>query len=209
MGRLRPGAALRRRWAVGWTSHEVGSWACPVGRWNPHHDAGATGVSVADGEGSLECAADADPDDRRNGRGGDSRQRVRLAAVCSVVAFLASSSGVGLSSFLVAVWLPSGLRSASDKNHAAYGIGLRVTRHPRMGAVEELKVPLGELAGLGPHRDRDLSRRTVLVRPAKQDHGHPLHRQTPRKKHGRAFQKLIANDAGFFAFTLRSVEERS
>ena len=94
-------------------------------------------------------------------------------------------------------------------NSAMLRIGSRVTRHPRMGAVEELKVPLGELAGLGPHRDRDLSRRTVLVRPAKQDHGHPLHRQTPRKKYGRAFQKLIANDAGFFAFTLRGVEERS
>ena len=30
------------------------------------------------------------------------------------------------------------------KEHAAYGIGLSMTRHPRMGAVEELKVPLRE-----------------------------------------------------------------
>jgi hypothetical protein len=116
VGRLRPGAGLRRRWAVGWASDEVGSWSCPMGRWNPHHDAGATGVSVADGEGSLECAADADPDDRRNGRGGDRRQRVRLAAVCSVVAFLASSSGDGLSSFLVAPWPSSGGRSDRSKS---------------------------------------------------------------------------------------------
>jgi hypothetical protein len=31
-----------------------------------------------------------------------------------------------------------------EQKHAAYGIGLRVTRHPRMGAVEELKVPVRE-----------------------------------------------------------------
>ncbi len=30
------------------------------------------------------------------------------------------------------------------KEHAAYGIGIRVTRHPRMGAVEEPTVPLRE-----------------------------------------------------------------
>ncbi len=33
---------------------------------------------------------------------------------------------------------------APEKKHAAYGIGMRVTRHPRMGAAEELKVPLRE-----------------------------------------------------------------
>ena len=121
MGRLRPGTGLRRRWAVGWASDEVGSWACPVGRWNPHHDAGATGVSVADGEGSLECAADADPDDRRNGRGGDRRQRVRLAAVCPVVAFLASSSGVGLNSFLATLWPPCRSKQKRAASHRLEG----------------------------------------------------------------------------------------
>jgi len=30
------------------------------------------------------------------------------------------------------------------RSNAAYGIGFRVTRHPRMGAVEELKVTLRE-----------------------------------------------------------------
>jgi len=98
VGGVRLGAGLRRPWAVGWASHEVGSWPCPLGRWDGGHAAGATGVPVADGEGSMECAADADPDDRRNGRGGDRRQRVYLAAVCPVVAFPASSSVDGLSS---------------------------------------------------------------------------------------------------------------
>ena len=134
MGRLRLGADLRRRWAVGWASDEVGPWACPVGRWDGRHGAGATGVSVADGEGSVECAADADPDDRRYGRGGDRRQRVRLAAVCPVVAFLASSSGVGLSSFLATLWPPCRCK----QKRAAYGIGSGVTRHPRKGAAEQL-----------------------------------------------------------------------
>jgi hypothetical protein len=31
-----------------------------------------------------------------------------------------------------------------QKNYAAYGIGLRVTRHPRMGAVEQPEVALRE-----------------------------------------------------------------
>ena len=30
------------------------------------------------------------------------------------------------------------------EEHAAYGIGFTSTRHPRMGAVEELRVPLRE-----------------------------------------------------------------
>lgn len=119
VGRLRSGAGLRRRWAVGWASDEVVPWAFSVGRWDGRYAAGATGVSVADGEGSLECAADADPDDRRNGRGGDRRQRVCLAAVCSVVAFLASSSGVGLSSFLTALWPPARAVPSRRKKHGA------------------------------------------------------------------------------------------
>jgi len=31
-----------------------------------------------------------------------------------------------------------------EKEHAAYGIGLRMTRHPRMGAVEEPWVAVRE-----------------------------------------------------------------
>jgi len=116
VGRLRPGAALRRRWAVGWASDEVGPWACPVGRWDSRHAAGATSVPVADGEGSVECSADADPDNRRDGRGGDRRQRLRLAAVRPVVAFVASSSVDGLSSFLIALWPPSYLCSPRSKD---------------------------------------------------------------------------------------------
>jgi hypothetical protein len=105
MGRLRPGATPRRPWAVGWASDEVGSGACPVGHWHGGYAAWTTGVPVADGEGSMERAPDADPDDRRNGRGGDRRQRIRLAAMRPVVAFLASSSSSGLSSLLVVLSL--------------------------------------------------------------------------------------------------------
>lgn len=36
------------------------------------------------------------------------------------------------------------VRASNLKNVAAYGIGLRVTRHPRMGAVEEPEVTVGE-----------------------------------------------------------------
>lgn len=123
MGRVRPGAALRGAGAVGWASHEVVSRACPVGRWDGGHAAGATGISMADGEGSMECPSDAHPDDRRNGRGGDSRQRVRLAAVRLVVAFPASSAGDGLSSFLVALWPPSESRSATIKKPRCFASG--------------------------------------------------------------------------------------
>ncbi len=39
---------------------------------------------------------------------------------------------------------PSRAVPTESKNNAACGIGLRVTRHPRMGAVEEPEVPLRE-----------------------------------------------------------------
>jgi hypothetical protein len=141
MGGVRPGAGLGRRWALVWASDEVRSGACPVGRWDGGHAARATGVPVADGEGSMECAADADPDDRCNGRGGDRRQRVRLAAVRPVVAFLASSSGGCLSSFLAVLSLHLASVPLRSKT-TLLRIGCRVTRHPRMGAAQQPEVAI-------------------------------------------------------------------
>ena len=41
-------------------------------------------------------------------------------------------------------WVLSRPPHRQEQKRAAYGIGLGVTRHPRMGAAEELKVPLRE-----------------------------------------------------------------
>ena len=59
---------------------------------------------------------------------------------------LRRSVGRSAAASLARSWPFSGLRAAPKQKHAAYGIGLRVTRHPRMGAAEELKVTLRELA---------------------------------------------------------------
>lgn len=66
---------------LGWASHEVGSWACPVVRRNHHHDAWATGIPVADGEGSVGRPSDHAGVQCRVHRDRDRRQRVLLAAV--------------------------------------------------------------------------------------------------------------------------------
>ncbi len=127
---------------MGWASDEVGSGACPVGRWHGGYAAGTTSVPVADGEGSMERAADAYPNDRRNGRGGGRCQRVRLAAVRPRVAFLASSSGSGLNSFLAG----SEPLFRFNQSPPMLRIGIRVTRHPRMGAAQQPKVAIREPA---------------------------------------------------------------
>ena len=94
VGRLRPGAALRRRWAVGWTSDEVGPWACPVGRWNGGHAAGATAGPFHNGiKTAMECPSNPGTDDCRVRRDRDSRQRRVLAAVRPVLAIRATAAG--------------------------------------------------------------------------------------------------------------------
>ena len=92
MDHVRPGVALRRRWAVGWASHEVGSRACPLVRWNHHHDAGSGRVSVADGEGSVGRTSDCAGVQCLVHRDRDRRQRLRVAAVRPMLEFPASSS---------------------------------------------------------------------------------------------------------------------
>ena len=47
---------------------------------------------------------------------------------------------------MLRLWLQSGSGGGADRKAAMLRMGLRVTRHPRMGAAEELKVTLGELA---------------------------------------------------------------
>ena len=37
---------------------------------------------------------------------------------------------------------PPGVRGPSDEEHAAYGVGSRVTRHPHRSAVEQLQVAI-------------------------------------------------------------------